>query len=551
MSERLDLVIVASTVLTPSSIAGERPDGRVAVAVRDGLIAGVAAEQEARTAGWFDSADRVVDVGDATVTAGFVDAHIHPVMGLRLTRGLDLSGITERDAVRQTIGDYVDSLGGEGSDGAAGDWVLAWGLDPAVFDGGAFGNDLLDGVDGGRLLFITLFDGHSALASKAAVAAAGIRGDEVFPDASSLGLDDAGHPTGMLYEFSAQQLVLPHIPDLTFDDRVEQLRLLLRGMAETGIVAGQMLDLMDPDSFDLFAEAERRGDLPISVRISPSVFPGFTDADLERYVGYQSLAGRRWHVRGVKLMIDGTIDNGTAWLFEPDSRGESTDSLWLDPAEYQRAVRFFHDRGIPTTTHAIGDKGISFVATTLGALEPNGTQHRIEHIETLPDDVLDQIMAAGAAASMQPTHCTHYTRADHTDNWSQRLGDTRADRAWRTRDLRERGAIVTLGSDWPIAPYDPRGILAAAQLRRPAGRPEIEPVVPDQALTARASLEGYTSEYWRSVGETGGIVAVGMPAHLTVFADDPLRTDPDAFAETAVLLTVVAGQVVVDAVGVR
>ncbi|MFJ8895529.1 amidohydrolase [Leifsonia sp. NPDC102414] len=548
MSERFDLVIVAETVLTPDVIDGAAQAGRLAVAVRDGLIAGVAPEREARDAGWFDLAGRVVDAGDATVAAGFVDAHIHPVMGLRLTRGLDLSGITDRVAVRSAIDDYVASLDGAGSDAASGDWVLAWGLDPAVFDGGAFGNDLLDGVDGGRLLFITLFDGHSALASTAAVAAAGIRGDEVFPDASSLGLDEAGRPNGMLYEFAAQQLVLARIPDLTFDDRVEQLRRLLRGMAETGIVAGQMLDLMDPDSFDLFAEAERRGDLPISVRISPSLFPGFTDADLERYVGFQSLAGRRWHVRGVKLMIDGTIDNGTAWLFEPDTRGESTESIWLDPSEYQRAVRFFHERSIPTTTHAIGDKGISFVATTLGTLTPNGTQHRIEHIETLPDDVLDQIMAAGAAASMQPTHCTHYTRADHTDNWSQRLGDARAALAWRTRDLRERGAIVTLGSDWPIAPYDPRGILAAAQLRRPAGRPEIEPVVPDQALTARASLEGYTSEYWRSVGEAGGIIAVGMPADLTVFADDPLHTDPDAFAETAVLLTVVGGEVVVDAV---
>lgn len=548
MSERFDLVIVAETVLTPDVIDGTAQDGRLAVAVRDGLIAGIAPEREARDAGWFDLAGRVVDAGDATVAAGFVDAHIHPVMGLRLTRGLDLSGITDRAAVRSAIGDYVASLDGAGSDAASGDWVLAWGLDPAVFDGGAFGNDLLDGVDGGRLLFITLFDGHSALASTAAVAAAGIRGDEVFPDASSLGLDETGRPNGMLYEFAAQQLVLAHIPDLTFDDRVEQLRRLLRGMAETGIVAGQMLDLMDPDSFDLFAEAERRGDLPISVRISPSLFPGFTDADLERYVGFQSLAGRRWHVRGVKLMIDGTIDNGTAWLFEPDTRGESTESIWLDPSEYQRAVRFFHERSIPTTTHAIGDKGISFVASTLGTLTPNGTQHRIEHIETLPDDVLDQIMAAGAAASMQPTHCTHYTRADHTDNWSQRLGDARAALAWRTRDLRERGAIVTLGSDWPIAPYDPRGILAAAQLRRPAGRPEIEPVVPDQALTARASLEGYTSEYWRSVGETGGIIAVGMPADLTVFADDPLHTDPDAFAETAVLLTVVGGEVVVDVV---
>ncbi|NDY74779.1 amidohydrolase family protein, partial [Desulfobacter hydrogenophilus] len=151
-------------------------------------------------------------------------------------------------------------------------------------------------------------------------------------------------------------------------------------------------------------------------RISPSVFPGFTRDDLERHLELQRRAGRRWHVRGVKLMIDGTIDNGTAWLFEPDSRGQSTRSLWLDPAEYREAVRFFHEHGIPTTTHAIGDKGISFVAETLGALPAGDVQHRIEHIETLPDEVLDQVIAAGAAASMQPTHCTLYTRADHTDN---------------------------------------------------------------------------------------------------------------------------------------
>ncbi|CAM5483398.1 amidohydrolase [Leifsonia shinshuensis] len=538
MTDTIDLLLIADSVLTPdvlASASGRSPE-RTAIAVRDGIIVGVASEADAHTQGWPTAAAEVLDVGDATVSAGFVDAHIHPIMGLQLTRGLDLSGITEREAVRSTIAAYVAERPADE------DWILAWGLDPAAFGGREFGNDLLTGVDGGRKLFITLFDGHSALASAAAIEAAGVRGDEVFSDASALGLDADGRPNGMLYEFSAQDLVLSHVPELTFDDRVQQLADLLGGMAATGIVAGQMLDLMAADSFDLLEELERRQDLPIRLRISPSVFPGFTREDLERHLRFQELAGRRWYVRGVKLMIDGTIDNGTAWLFEPDTKGESTQSIWLDPAEYREAVRFFHEHGIPTTTHAIGDKGIAFVAETLSALPESDVQHRIEHIETLPDEVLDEIIASGAAASMQPTHCTLYTRADHTDNWSQRLGDERADRAWRTRDLRDRGAILTLGSDWPIAPYDPRGVVAAAQLRRPAGREEVEPVRPDQSLSARAAVEGYTSEYWRSVGEPGGRIEPGLPADLTVWALNPLTTDPDAFAESPVLLTVVGGQ---------
>jgi hypothetical protein len=545
MTALIDRLIIARTVLTPEVLASVSAPERTAIAVREGIIVGVLSEADALAAGWVDSADDVLDLGDATVTAGFVDAHIHPIVGLQITRGLDLSGITKRSEVRRAIGEHVAggaSDAGEGGDG----WTLAWGLDPAAFEGGDFGNDLLDGVDGGRKLFVTLFDGHSALASKAAIEAVGVRGDEQFPDASALGLDANGRPNGMLYEFAAQELVLKHIPELTFDDRVEQLGSLLRGMAETGIVAGQMLDLMAEDSFEVLDELERRQELPIRLRISPNVLPGFTQADLERHLGYQERAGRRWYVRGVKLMIDGTIDNGTAWLFEPDTRGESTQSIWLDPEEYAKAVRYFHRHGIPTTTHAIGDKGVAFVAETLRDLPPGEAQHRIEHIETLPDEVLDLVVASGAAASMQPTHCTLYTSADHTDNWSQRLGEERANRAWRMRDLRERGAILALGSDWPIAPYDPRGIVAAAQLRRPAGRADLQPVLPDQALSARAAVEGYTSEYWLSVGEPGGQIVPGLPADLTVWARDPLTTPPDEFAESPVLMTLIGGVVAVE-----
>jgi predicted amidohydrolase YtcJ len=146
---------------------------------------------------------------------------------------------------------------------------------------------------------------------------------------------------------------------------------------------------------------------------------------------------------------------------------------------------------------------------------------------------------------MQPTHATDYTRADHSDNWSERLGDARADRGWRCRDLADAGAVVTLGSDWPIAPFDPRGILAAAQDRRPPARPDADPVGPAQALTAQQALAGYTRAPAHVAGleASTGRVAPGLLADLTVFAEDPLAVPPRDLPHVPVHLTVVAGQV--------
>jgi predicted amidohydrolase YtcJ len=150
---------------------------------------------------------------------------------------------------------------------------------------------------------------------------------------------------------------------------------------------------------------------------------------------------------------------------------------------------------VQTVTHAIGDAAVGHVLDALAQVVPadSNIRHRIEHIETLPSDQVGRLAGLAVITSMQPSHAARYTRADHGDNWSHRLGNERADRAWRCRDLLDAGAIVTLGSDWPIAPFDPRGIIAEAQLRRPADRPDLGPVRPGQALTALQALRGYTT----------------------------------------------------------
>jgi predicted amidohydrolase YtcJ len=276
--------------------------------------------------------------------------------------------------------------------------------------------------------------------------------------------------------------------------------------------------------------------------------PGITSADLADIVALQRLRGRRWEIDGVKFMIDGTVDGGTAWLAEPDCFGESTAPFWPEPEAYTQALRTLAAAGVPTVTHAIGDHGVRYVLDALADLpaEPTRVPHRIEHIETVPTDLVGRFRAQNVTASMQPTHCTLYSNAEQTDNWSHRLGAERAGRAWRTRDLRNAGARLALGSDWPVAPYDPRGVLADAQLRRQHGKPDTAPIGPDQRLTALMALEGYTTHAAAAagLGQVAGRIREGYRADLSAFGLDPLQSPPDEFAESPVPLTVVDGAIV-------
>jgi predicted amidohydrolase YtcJ len=528
-----DLVVVAGTVHTLTE--GARPVQ--AVAVTDGVVTAVGGREDVRD--WRGPRTEVLDLGPVTLTPGLTDGHLHPVMGLQMTVDVDLSSARSLDEVHGLLAAAAE---GRGPD----DWVRAWGLDPNLFAGRPVTSAPVEAAVGGRPAFVRLFDAHSALATDRALRIAGVDGPRRFAMRSEVVCDDAGRPTGLLLEVAAMDLVTAHIPLDPVPVRAAQLRDLLADMAATGLTGGHVMDLLG-DSRAVVAAAEDAGDLPLRLRFAPWCLPGVDADGLAELVHLQGQGGRRWSIGGVKFMVDGTIDNGTAWLEHPDALGESTDSFWPDPADYTAAVRALAAAGVPTVTHAIGDAAVRHVLDALdGMAAPPSGPHRVEHIETLPGALIGRFLRQGVVASMQPTHCTHFTRADHTDNWSARLGTERAGRAWRCRDLRDAGVPLVLGSDWPVAPFDPRRVLADAQLRRPAGEPDVPPIQPHQGLTPLMALQGYTSQAADAAGEAAGAgrIAVGRRADLTAFAVDPLRADPDELADAPIALTVVDGVVV-------
>ena len=137
---------------------------------------------------------------------------------------------------------------------------------------------------------------------------------------------------------------------------------------------------------------------------------------------------------------------------------------------------------------------------------------------------------------------------DRCDNWSRRLGAERCDRAFPIRSLRESGAAIALGSDWPVARFDPReghGRRAAAPAARASAtaRPTTTRRIDGARRAARATRRGpaLTSAATRTASAAS---APGFCADLTVLAEDPVECDADDLIELPVVLTVVDGEIV-------
>ncbi|MCI0156494.1 amidohydrolase [Leifsonia shinshuensis] len=532
----MDLILAGSVPLAP----GGRPVHAIGIA--DGHIVAVGDRADIRD--WRGRGTAVYDVGSAAILPGFTDGHTHPVLGANLTAGVSLRDARDLDSVRRLLAD-------EAATAPPGEWLRGWGLLPDVFGGRAPSRSMIDDATGGRPALLRMFDGHSALASSAALLAAGIHGAHDLPGVARIVCDEDGSPTGYLREPDAVELVERAAPALSSHRQAALLRTALEAMSQAGLTGIHALEF-DDAAARLYRALEDDGPLPVTIRCMP-----WCPADSDRQAwsalaGMQNRRGDRWRVGGAKFFLDGTIDDGTAWLSEHDSLGGSTAPLWHDLDAYGAAIRYFAERGIVTATHAIGDQAVLHAADAIDRANAGlGSHrrvvpHRIEHIEYLSGRGIARIAASSATISMQPTHCTDFLHPDETDNWSIRMGHDRLANAWPLGRLEAAGVPLVLGSDWPIAGFDPRRIIASACLRRSPGSSRAEAIAPHQALSIPAAIAGYTVSAARSVGDgaIAGSIEVGKRADLSVFAADPSTAPLDEFVDAPVVGTVVAGSVV-------
>jgi predicted amidohydrolase YtcJ len=524
-----DLAITGARIRT---LDPERPTA-TAVAMRGGEIVAVGSDSEVRAA--CDGATETIDGSGLAIVPGLTDSHTHPIWATDLAVGVDASRIHHRDDLAAALRAERERVGPDAI-------VRAWSLDYAHFDP-------IDGTDfeqlAGGPAFGVFSDLHTYLATPGVLELAGVTGAEPFPDASEIVVGPDGRPTGELREFSAFFRVADRLPGAGHEARLGRVREVLAELNAAGLTGTHVMD-GSPETFDLLREIEATGGLTMRLVVPLWIKPDTSDELQESWLGHIDAHGELWRGGTAKFFIDGVIDTGTAWLEEPDTHGDGTKPFWPDPDRYAAAVARFAGAGFACTTHAVGDRAVRAALDAYRAARPpRRGRHRIEHLETLGDETLDRVAAEGVAASMQPLHM-QWRAPDGSDNWAVRLGRRRAGRAFRTGDLLRSGALLPLGSDWPVAPYDPRYGMAWARLRRRPGDRDVQPFEPEQRLTGEQALAGYTTAAAAVVGEDdrSGRIAPGMRADLTAFASDPVDTPPDDLVDVPVRLTVVAGNVV-------
>ncbi|WP_017598895.1 amidohydrolase [Nocardiopsis lucentensis] len=507
-----------------------------AVAVRGGTVAAVGDDHEVGALA--GRRTEVVDGSGLTVTPGFVDSHQHPVLALSQGRGVDLTHIEDLDEVRRALRAHCADLPSDA-------WVIGVGAEYTAFRPGAPHRDHIDEAVGGRPAMISMIDAHNALMSTEGLRRAGITGPIEFADHSEIDVDDDGRPTGYLRETLAVFTGQEAVPPMDTEECARELRRVLGAQNAVGLTGLHVLDLA-PGTLETLELLSERDELTSRILLAPWALPGRVDDTLEIVRDLSGRSGRLLRTGAVKFLLDGTIDGGAAWLHHPDCLGEGNRPIWRDPERYQRAVGAVAELGLPSFTHAIGDRAVGYTLDTYAKVgAPARGRHRVEHAELILDEDVPRFAELDVVASMQPTHMD-WTLPDHSDNWSGRVGAERCARAWRYGDVVAAGGRVALGSDWPIAAFDPRPVMAGARLRRPAGWDGRDPVGPEQALTALQALAGYTSWAAYGTGEetTAGMVREGTRADLTVFAGDPLTTAPDDLPDLPVAMTVVDGRVV-------
>lgn len=527
------LVIIGGRVLPTDA---DSPVSATAVAISAGVIVGVGSDELATR---FPHA-RIIHAGGRTIMPGFDDAHSHVLSGARQRRNLRLRPGCDVDTMLREIRAHVETP-------SSSRWMSGAGWSYDSFVDQSPTNSLLDSVTGTRPTVLSSFDYHTAWVNSAALALAGIDHATPDPPRGRIGRDDDNLPNGLLYEEAAdavRDLVdLPSGADLLPLLAETQRELHSLGVTSVQDPGGELGDLA------VWSQFRQSDELRLRVRLALPLPAGVSDDEwcglLDSYAsGLSAVVDDHWLSGGaVKGFVDGIVETRTAALVEPYLGEESAGEPLFAPDELARRVRAAHERGWQVQLHAIGDGAVRHAFAAFAgaqdhlAREAGGPRapHRIEHVELcLPTD-LPTFARLNVVASMQPLHADSYP--DRTRQWIELVGEERTGRSWPMAQVLQAGGSVALGSDWPVASYDPLEIVRSAVSAHP------------RRLTVREALHAYTahSAYAAGASELRGRIAVGFDADIILLDGDVLGPDPEAVSAlegARVAMTIVNGEVV-------
>lgn len=501
---------MTTTVYTNGSVYSPADPGAHALLVTDGLVEWVGDSRSSL----IPADAEVVDLQGAFVAPGFVDSHAH-VIGIGRTRvEVDLRHVTNAQELLDALAARADQL----PEGAV---VRGYGWDETLWTNPELPTiGQIERAAGGRPVYATRVDSHSALVSRESYRVAGMPQPVLVENDSAL-ID--GQPrTDMARWFN----------DLTPAESLEAARRGLDELARTGHVAvvenaaphlggiqdvvslkQASLDAPSPALFALWGQLAENAEQ--AERIVAEIHAALDRPDVAPWV--LGLAG--------DLNADGSIGSHTAALREPYAdEPANTGISYLTPEQVRDHFVATTQARLQGGFHVIGDRGLDIVLEgaekaieIVGARAFAARGHRLEHVEMTDDDALARMLAAFLTASSQPGFDAAWGHAGQL--YEQRLGERRLGMN-RFATMSRLGIPLAFGSDAPVLEADPWAQVRAAMSHSN----------PAESLTARGAFNAHTRGAWRALNRHAaggprhgeGQLVPGAPASFAVWEIDEL-----------------------------
>jgi predicted amidohydrolase YtcJ len=511
-----------------------------AVVIQGKQIVFTGSNQEATA--WRSSSTRWVDGQGKTLLPGFIDCHYHLLMGSLAIDDLHADSAACYEEFEILLRTY-----------AAGHpdktWLTGFGLHYNLGPGNTqFNRHLIDAIIADRPVYIISYDFHTAWVNTLALQQAGIFFGADCGGNSEIVFDGRGEATGELREAKAMEKIERLLPKPNAAEKRHSLMQGLKLASSLGITSVHNMD-GDVEQAALYADCENSGDLTVRVYIPYSVRPDTPFEFLRDEAALMKSTYRSGMVRSgcVKLFMDGVIESYTGLLVKdyadrPGSRGMPN----YEAEHFTRMIVEADRLGLQISVHSVGDGGVRGVLDAYETARringPRDHRHRIEHIELIHPQDVNRFARMGVVASMQPLHAM--PNADGSDVWQLRVGEGRWQHSFAWTTLRDAGAHLVFGSDWPVADPNP-----LAGIHHTLNRTPWKDGLPHQRQLLKDTLKSYTCDaaYVEFQEDQKGRIKPGYLADLVLLSEDIFQVPPDEVKNIRPLLTIMDGKIVYEA----
>ena len=529
-----DLIVSHANVWTGDDA---RPKAQAVAVLGDRVVA---VGSDADIAAWRGPKTKLIDAGGKLLLPGFNDAHVHFVDGGRQLDSVQLNDVTSTD-------EFVRRIAEQAKKTPRGEWILGGDWDETKWNPPDLPTkEMIDAVTPDNPVFVSRYDGHSALANSIALHLAGITAQTSDPPGGAIVRDAQGNPTGDLKD-AAMDAVYNIVPPLSHDQRMRAAKRALEHAASLGVTSVQH---MNPEYADIavYSELLQNGDLTTRIYAAPLI----TDVDDQVKIGIRhAFGGPYLRIGAVKAYADGSLGSRTAYFFDPFSDQPDNHGLLsneMQPLSLMRDRMMKADAaGLQICTHAIGDQAISMILDlyfdVVKAHHGAERRFRIEHAQHMAEKDFARFAQLDVIASVQPYHAIDDGR------WAEaRIGHDRASRTYAFRTFLNHGVHLAFGTDWDVAPLNPLLTVYAAVTRATLDGKNPNGWFPEQKLSVEEAVRAYTvgSAYAEFQEQEKGSITPGKLADMVLLSDDIFSIDPVKIRNVKVLNTIVGGKVIWD-----